>query len=231
MAYQKLLKQITVKQAFSIIFMTVLFIGCFYNTESFAWLIFHKPEYKGKIVNAETQEPIEGAVVVAVYNTRSIIGGPAGLLYNTIHVKEVLTDKKGEFLIPSYTTIMGPNSKERRTEFIIYKPGYGRFPIGRPRDFEIVDPDEYFSKEIGTRGETYWGTNEEKSSDGEIYIRRKKFSFTYGIVKLRPLSTWEERWRANMISISDIPENKWPLLNEMIKKEDEWLRRNKGWRR
>ena len=118
MAYQKLLKQIVIKQAFSIIFMSVVFIGCFYVTESFAWLIFHKPEYKGKIIDADTNEPIEGVVVVALYNTRSIIGGPAGLLYHTIHAKEVLTDKNGEFVIPTYTTMMGSNSKEHRTEFV-----------------------------------------------------------------------------------------------------------------
>ena len=231
MATQKFLKQSAIKKAFLIIFTTVFFIGCFYVTESFAWLIFHKPEYKGKIIDADTNEPIEGVVVVALYNTRSIIGGPAGLLYHTIHAKEVLTDKNGRFEIPSYTTIMGPNSKEDYTEFIIYKPGYGRFPIGRPRDYEIVNPDDYFSKKIGTRGETYWGTKEKKSSDGEIYIRRKKFFFTYGVVKLRQLSKWEERRKAVPSRPVDITPKELPLLNEMIKKEDEWIWKNKGWRR
>ena len=220
MAYQKLLKQIVIKQAFSIIFMSVVFIGCFYVTESFAWLIFHKPEYKGKIIDADTNEPIEGVVVVALYNTRSIIGGPAGLLYHTIHAKEVLTDKNGEFVIPTYTTMMGPNSKEHRTEFIIYKPGYGRYPIGRPRDYEIVDPDDYFSKTIGTKGETYWGTKEEKGSDGEIYIRRKKFYFTYGIVELRPLNTKEERLRAIPGGPTDIGSKELPLLFKAMNEEN-----------
>lgn len=38
------------------------------NTNSYAsWLIYHKPEFKGMVIDAETKEPIEGAVVVAVY--------------------------------------------------------------------------------------------------------------------------------------------------------------------
>ena len=208
------------KRVLSILFMTILFIGSFYVIESYAWLIFHKPEYKGKIVDAETQEPIEGVVVVAVYNTHTIIGGPAGGYSSVIKVKETLTDKTGKFLIPSYTTIMGPNSKEYYTEFIIYKPGYGRYPIGRQRDYEIVDPDDYFSKKIGTRGEIYWGTKEEKSSDGEIYIRRKKFFFTYGIVKLRSLNSKEERLRAIPGGPTDYGSKELPLLFKAMNEEN-----------
>ena len=208
------------KRNLSILFMTVLFIGSFYAVQSYAWLIFQKPEYKGKIIDADTNEPIEGVVVVALYNTRSIIGGPAGLLYHMIHAKEVLTGKNGEFVIPSYITIIGPNSKEDRTEFIIYKPGYGRYPIGRPRDYEIVNPDDYFSKKIGTRGETYWGTKKEKSSDGEIFIRRKKFFFIYGIVKVRPLKTWEERLRAIPGGPTDFGPKELPLLFKAMNEEN-----------
>ena len=99
MTDQKLLKQIPARWALLIFLMTALFIGYFEVIESFAWLIFQKPEYKGKIIDADTNEPIEGVVVVALYNTRSIIGGPAGLSYKTIHMKEVLTDENGDFLI------------------------------------------------------------------------------------------------------------------------------------
>jgi hypothetical protein len=34
-----------------------------------------------------------------------------------------------------------------------------------------------------------------------------------------------------MITVGgDVSKSKWPLLNELIKKEDEWLERHKGWR-
>ncbi|MBI3583826.1 MAG: hypothetical protein HY096_07745, partial [Nitrospinae bacterium] len=29
------------------------------------WMVYHKPAFKGKVIDAETKKPIEGAVVVA----------------------------------------------------------------------------------------------------------------------------------------------------------------------
>jgi len=202
------------KKTSTILFIVGLGIFFFTGLSNAGWLIFHKPAYTGKVIDAENREPIEGAVIVVVYGTTNYIGGPSGPLSRKIHAQETLTDRKGEFRIPSYTTLMGPISKEDRTDFIIYKPGYGRYPIGRPPDLVIVGPDAYFTKEIGIKGEVYWG--------------KKTKSFTYGIVKLRSLSTWKERDKANSISRRDF---KLPILYEMIDKEDEWQRNNKGWRK
>ena len=41
------------------------------TSQSYAWLIYHKPEFRGKVMDAETKEPIEGAVVVVAYSRRS----------------------------------------------------------------------------------------------------------------------------------------------------------------
>jgi len=90
------------------------------------WLFYYKPEFRGKIIDAETKEPIEG-VVVSVFYEKHIMG-PAGGYSHIIHVKERLTDKKGEFYFPSYTTMIQPLSTEAEVGFIIYKPGYGSFP-------------------------------------------------------------------------------------------------------
>jgi hypothetical protein len=43
-----------------------------------SWLICHKPEFKGKVIDAEAKQPIEGAVVVAKYFKHPIITGSAG---------------------------------------------------------------------------------------------------------------------------------------------------------
>lgn len=87
-----------------------------------SWLIFHKPEFKGKIVDIETNEPIEGAVVVAVYRTHSLAVGDS--VDYDIGAQEALTDKNGEFRIPSYTTMIQPLSWSIPTMFTIFKPGY-----------------------------------------------------------------------------------------------------------
>ncbi len=196
------------KRALSILFMTVLFIGSFYVTQSYAWLIFHKPEYKGKIIDSETQEPIEGAVVVAVYNTHTIIGGPAGGYSSVIKVKETLTDKTGAFLIPSYTTIMGPNSKEYYTEFIIYKPGYASYPNYERRivPFKFCGPEYLFTKKVG--------------SIGLIKNKMKSVKITYGIAKLPKLNTKEERLRAIPGGPTDYGSKELPLLFKAMNEEN-----------
>jgi hypothetical protein len=62
------------------------------------WVIFHKPAYHGRVIDADTKRPIEGAVVVAVYTAwypRFLVEGAE----EPIGVKETLTNKNGEFRI------------------------------------------------------------------------------------------------------------------------------------
>ncbi len=202
------------RKVYLIVIMLMLLLVVYSAPCLAGWLIFHKPAYKGKVIDAETRKPIEGAVVVAIYGTTDYIGGPGGPLSRKIHAKETLTNNKGEFRISSYTTVMGPISKEDWTKFIIYKPGYGSHPGRSIYPLERIGPELLFSKEIGTKGEIYWG--------------KKTISITYGIVELPPLSTWKERDKANSISRPDF---KLLILYEMIDKENEWQRNNKGWRR
>jgi hypothetical protein len=94
------------------------------------WIIYHESKFTGKIIDAETKEAIEGAVVVAVYHLRKY-GIGAGIMSDSLAVdaKEVLTNSKGEFHIPSHTFCsLWPFAKGETTEFIIYKPGYTAFP-------------------------------------------------------------------------------------------------------
>jgi hypothetical protein len=103
--------------------MIVLSTGC---------VIYHKPEFKGQII--DTKQPIEEAVVVAVYNKRTM-GLGAGTLSSIINVQEALTDKRGQFSIPSYTTIINPFSWAIDTSFIIFKPGYASLEMGLENEF------------------------------------------------------------------------------------------------
>lgn len=100
--------------------------------------------YQGKVIDADTKEPIEGAVVVAVWDEeRATPAGPTSRLKD---VKETLTDKNGMWLIK------GPKGGEvgnikagfsfltgtyftTPPVFIVFKPGYCSWPKG----FEI-DP-------------------------------------------------------------------------------------------
>jgi len=86
------------------------------------WLIYHKPAYEGKVVDVVTNEPIEGAVVTAVYSKH--VFTYTGSHNQEIHAAEALTDARGNFKIPSFTKLMGPLSGEEHVHFIIFKPGY-----------------------------------------------------------------------------------------------------------
>jgi len=88
---------------------------------------YAKGPWKGKVIDAETKQPIDGAAVVAVWYKS--YRGPAGLSTGYLDASETLTDKEGRFEIPSFWAlhiffvreISGPI-------FTIYKPGYGSYP-------------------------------------------------------------------------------------------------------
>lgn len=152
------------------------------------WMVYHKPAFKGKVIDAETKEPIEGAVVVVIYEKYPIISGPGGGSASIINIKEFLTDKNGEFCAPSYITIIQPFSIEADASFIIFRPGYGSFlwhRVSPPMELSIPAIQEFFSGETGAQGEIGWD-----------YKKDKKIKVTFGIVELPKLKTREERLKA-----------------------------------
>ena len=95
--------------------------------------------FKGRVIDADTKEPIEGAVVVASWNEeRATVSGPSSRLKD---VKETLTDKNGQWVIRGPRGMEGGNITAiftfltgtyytRPPEFIIFKPGYCSWPAG-----------------------------------------------------------------------------------------------------
>jgi hypothetical protein len=170
-----------------------------------SWMFYNKPEYKGKVIDAETKEPVEGVVVSVYYktNTYNIAGGGT----RVIHTKETLTDVNGEFVIPSYTTIFSPFTTSDAAGFIIYKPGYGGYP-------SVIDlcknPELYFSVEmLGIQGECMSG--------GISY------KFVYGLIELPKLITRDQRLRAMPSHPSECDSKDFPLLYRLINEENQRL--------
>jgi hypothetical protein len=170
------------------------------------WLIFHKQEYRGKIIDAETKEPIEGVVVVALYYVHAIIGGPGGPDQRFIHAKEALTDVNGEFVIPPYTTLMSPNAFDLDPDFVIYKAGYASFPefMEQIYPFQYCGPSYSFLKEKV-------GISEEIKKDSETV------TVTFGVAELPKLNTREEQIRAT----HSMPDewDKTPILLNAVNEE------------
>jgi len=93
--------------------------------------------FKGRVIDADTKEPIEGAVVVASWDesTATVAGGSSRLK----DVKETLTDRNGQwkirgpkgdsFIARIFAMIPGIYYTEA-PEFIVFKPGYCSYPAG-----------------------------------------------------------------------------------------------------
>ena len=133
----------------NILLLRDLILGGGIMKEKFIFILFmmfmfmgtsvHGATFKGRAIDADTREPIEGAVVVASWHEETAtISGPSSRLKD---VKETLTDKNGEWVIK------GPRGREggnitaiftfltgtyytRPPEFIIFKPGYCSWPAG-----------------------------------------------------------------------------------------------------
>ncbi len=91
-------------------------------------IVHHYGPYMGKVVDKESGEPLEGAAVLAVYYTKfHFIAGP---VHKYLDAQETLTDKNGEFEIPSLTsfTFRPLHLFDSCPSFTIFKPGYGCFP-------------------------------------------------------------------------------------------------------
>ncbi len=84
--------------------------------------------YYGKVIEAETKEPIEGAAVLVVFYTEEY--GPAGAITRYADALETLTDKNGEFKFPRHRiTLFRPlQGWDRYGYFTIFKPSYGCYP-------------------------------------------------------------------------------------------------------
>jgi hypothetical protein len=83
--------------------------------------------YRGKVIDAETKEPIEGAVVVAVWMKNQFGITESHEVF--AEAKEALTDKDGEFVIPGYKwTSIFFYFGIQPPQIYIFKAGYGDFP-------------------------------------------------------------------------------------------------------
>ncbi len=95
--------------------------------------------FYGRVIDAETKKPIEGAAVVVHWvEARGTVAGESTRFKD---VKEVLTDKDGKWSITgpegsqgddltAYLTFFTGIHYTRKPDFIIFKPGYCSYPGG-----------------------------------------------------------------------------------------------------
>ena len=103
----------------SVVFATVVISGCGGH------LVYPSGPFRGRVVDADTGQPLVGAAVVAAWFLEQplAVHGTA----TAYDVVEILTDDNGEFVVPHQThvTLVGSVNEPRIT---IYTPGYGPYP-------------------------------------------------------------------------------------------------------
>ncbi|MBI5694416.1 MAG: carboxypeptidase regulatory-like domain-containing protein [Nitrospirae bacterium] len=153
---------------------------------------YHAGPWRGQVIDAETKQPIEGAVVVAVWEKWSYL--PLGPYVDNVDAKETVTDKNGEFVIQEHRMLQLPVIRRIKGPLLtIFKPEYGYFPRHH------VSPDI-------SRYTTY----------GYIPL----FLGKGPIVELRKWKTTGERWQNILFpGFDDIPEKKYKLLIQATNEE------------
>lgn len=92
------------------------------------YLIYIDGPYSGRVIDTETKEPIEGAVVLVIWDWETFT--PGGGVSTYYEAKEAVTDKNGEFVVPRLISLaLNPlYYLDEVTHITIFKPGYGYFP-------------------------------------------------------------------------------------------------------
>ncbi len=182
-------------------FWTIVFFWLFASVaHSSGWLIHHVGSFRGKVIDAETKEPIEGAAVVAQYHV--LLLTPLGSRSHPIDVQEAVTNKDGEFLMPPFTKGINPLSIGDGTRFLIWKPGYNK---------ERLWGDDFFTKEPGT-------VEERNVQTKEGFVTKP---VRLGIVELTRTKSMEERRVAKPSPLGEIED--WKKQKQLIKMiREEW---------
>ena len=132
--------------------------------------------YKGKLVDSETGQPIEGAAVFFEFYTEGIYA--VGKYADAI---EKITDKDGEFKIDEHLVVVFPRLFNEWVDngiVIIFKPGFGAYQSGTA-EFELnkSNTDDNFSviklKKLKTIQERSW--NWAANLDVSIDVPRRKY--------------------------------------------------------
>jgi hypothetical protein len=180
----------------SVMLLAVLMAVFMASSSEAGWLVYHEPEYKGKVIDVESKQPIEGAVVVVERHAECLGLGHGGSV--TINIKESLTDKNGEFDLKSKITFyMLPWCSGGYTTFTIFKPGYA--------SVSGMNLEAVLSGEKAHEVELPW-----------FYNKDLKFTIAQRLIGLPKVRTREDR-RANISSVS-------PMPNEFLEKQINLIR-------
>lgn len=161
----------------------------------------YRGPYQGRVVDADTMEPIEGAVVLVEWYKRRMT---SPVFYDA---EEVLTDSKGQFYIPKKWSWSPWTNLVLDSSIIIFKAGYGHVDLSsyRPDLTELAEQLKKYTPEEIKRMGPEWYFNIQFENDLPIFMLKK-------------LTTKQERFE-NKPYTGPVPHNKKQLLMQEINKE------------
>ena len=142
------------------------------------WIFFHGEQITGTVIDAEIGEPIEGAIVIGMWQLTQLLGEGFGGYAKIVEVK---TDKDGKFIIPSWTSFKPwkffSSVDELAPRIVIYKPGYQVHVTSRarvPAAYPQMMTDEDLKKSLEEHSITP-AKVKRLYSDEEIWENHKDF--------------------------------------------------------
>ena len=171
----------------------------------------YRGPFEGRVVDADTQEPIEGAVVRVEWD---ILHGWVGESF--YDEAEVLTDANGGFSIPKKWSLNPWYNIVMESSVMIYKRGYGS--VGHAYWPTLHEAAKFY--------ETL--TPEKRKLMGPKLYYNIRFEGELPVFLLKKLDTREERWRSIPSIDGDVPDDKAKLLREEIEKERDVLENKRG---
>lgn len=159
------------------------FLLCFISSACVPYVHSDGP-YKGKVVDADTGESIQGAGVVAIWLIEPYVHSER---YCDAHA--TLTDQNGNFEIPQGWCISHLFTEKGKPNFIIFKPGYDSYPPSLP----VITPS-FTQKD--------WEEKHKYQLEFWVEIAKQKNN----LIKLKKAKSKEERmWIESHVSLGGIP--------------------------
>lgn len=155
----------------------LLLIGIFLFLLNCAHAVRYDGPYSGKVIDAETKEPIEGVVVLGVWYTSQF--SPAGSVSNYYDAMETVTDKNGDFFIPGKGLRVLSNLEEM--DILIFKSGYeyiGMGPWSGLKSYGWVGEEESYDpvRKLKIRKQIYDPKRKVKWENGKPIIPLRKLT-------------------------------------------------------
>jgi hypothetical protein len=128
-----------------LVIMLILLVISMASNRSIYWILYWDGPHYGKVVDADTGEPIVGASVAGIWEFEYLhIKSSVGFA----NAKETVTNKDGKFTIPlAFAFTFWPFSVLEEMAIVVFKPGYDSHPpvirrkMQKPENAPVIPTD------------------------------------------------------------------------------------------